>query len=261
MSTGDIAELWFRRGVCQGAFQTETWCAIETVKPTRISIVSVGALLLMAGSLRADGTNPYDSIWRRNSFALTAPPLVVVIPPIIERPVTSYVLTGIASVVSPTRAMFVSREPGGKTDNFTLAVGERYGALEVLAIDDADAWVRVKKGDDELQMSLETDGMRPVHSPIAAVALQGARLTPVPGIGPAPMANHLQPDGRPITPEARAALPGAVRRNTEPVHLLPSRNEIMDQRPAGQPITVQEAETLIELNRVMQPKDYPPLPE
>ena len=124
-------------------------------------------------------TGPYAAIMTRNPFGLKPPP-----PPPTNAPdpaaqvvVSALKLTGITSMPSGVRAMFLVQEPGKPEVRSDLVrAGERDGYipnLEVLQIDAKAGTVRVSYGGKELALNFADNGVKPPQGPAPTAAPPG----------------------------------------------------------------------------------------
>ncbi len=129
--------------------------------------------------------NPYQGIITRNPFGLKPPP-----PPATNEQPQAQVtpsalkLTGLTTLLSTKRAMFVLQEPGKQPVNSDLVrEGEKDSYitnLEVLQIDEKAGVVQVKYGGKELALNFTDNGLKPAVGPPAATgsATPGAPGSP-----------------------------------------------------------------------------------
>jgi len=143
----------------------------------RTAIVALFASTCTIWVARADlPQNPYSSVIVRNAFGLKPPP-----PPAAETPVQAaiplpkVVLTGIiTSLFGPTPRVLleVTEQEPGKTVNVKrpiMQLGEKDGLIEILEVDIARNYVRIRNGTVETNLTFEVAKAAP--SPAAPTAL------------------------------------------------------------------------------------------
>lgn len=264
----------------------------------------VGALVLAAGlcaGLAQGKTNPYLSISERNPFALKDPPPPA--PPPQEQPpppppAATIKLTGITTILSKTKALLEITEPGEKAPfKPIMEVGDKQGAIELLAIDVDKGEVRIRNGDSETNVAFEVASLAPETPPpppnpaAAAAAAAAARrnaLMQNPGAAAPPPAAS-EPSSTVITSSrsggssrgggvvlsggasapstaasALSSVPtvgagGAVSTGMQPIPARQIRTPTTSA--SARPMTREEALIQLELQRQMnQGKGLPPLP-
>ncbi|MBM3879161.1 MAG: hypothetical protein FJ387_05510 [Verrucomicrobia bacterium] len=138
--------------------------------------------------------NPYQSIISRNPFGLREPP-----PPAPPQPPpqpqvapSALKLTGITTLLTGKRAMFVLQEPGKPqaVNSDLLREGEKdttISDLEVLQIDELARVVRVRFSGKELALNFDENGIAPPTGPAPAPPGQPAVIRPgQPGVPQVP---------------------------------------------------------------------------
>lgn len=197
----------------------------------RIMVGTAAALVAGAGMLWALDTReeklPGKSITERNAFNLKAPTPPAPPPPP-PPPATKVNLTGVFSIMGNKRAILQIAEPGKPAESRIVQEGDKEGDVEVLEIDTAAEFVRVKIRDQEKELDFKKDGIAPPTAPAAAFAvttnmalgkpvvpgLAGGRLDartgtvmpvqPPPNLPPGAI---WRPDGTIITPGTAATNP------------------------------------------------------
>jgi hypothetical protein len=158
------------------------------------NIVAIALLFLttrlyagdVASAAGSTNENPYQVIAERNAFALKPPP-----PPPVEvddppaPPAVDIKLSGVCSLFTTSRALFVVLESGRTAPSYlSLGEGERAGELEVVEINIEASQVRVRHRRELLLLSFESHGLKTVPLPAAAVTVPPP-LPPAPGANPA----------------------------------------------------------------------------
>jgi hypothetical protein len=137
----------------------------------------------------------YQAIVERNPFGLKPPPPPVDnTPPPAVIPLAKVVLTGIASVYGPVRALLeiTEQEPGktASTRRPILREGERDGAIEVISIDVDKNLVKIRNSGNETNISFEV--------PKLAASAPAAPAPPTLGGFPPPPFNPAVPNPNPL---------------------------------------------------------------
>jgi hypothetical protein len=127
-------------------------------------VLSLSAALLVTG---ASG-NPYLVITGRNVFDLR--PKQTEVPAKPEVPLPKVTPLGITTILPGKRALlklsFPSRPPEpAKEVSCILAVGQREGPIEVLAIDETAASIKLNNSGTIMVLTLDRDSPRPQASP------------------------------------------------------------------------------------------------
>jgi hypothetical protein len=242
------------------------------------------ALLGAGAAMASSPDNPYRIIAEKNAFRLDPPPVPVVVePPKVEEK-TNLRFTGLAWDGPAVSAWLVidSLEPGGTSTYLSLAPGEKASGVEIVGIDEATHKVKVKYRDKSLDLAMETTG---------AAAGPGGRMIPgipnaprpmqptaaIPGLNRSPVANP--PGGRggtfngglpaiptpPINSASRAiptrTIRGGAAGVANPASPLANPGQNQNQTPAGsRPMSLEESTIAVEVQRAIQPADFPPLP-
>jgi len=137
--------------------------------------------------------NPYQAIIDRNPFGLKPPPLPPEPPQppaAAQAPPSALKLSGITTLLSGKKAMFVLQEPGKPVVySDLLREGEKDRAitnLEVLHIDERAGTVQVKFGGKDLAMDFKSNGLQiavgPAAPPPGAPGGPGAPTLARPGV-------------------------------------------------------------------------------
>jgi hypothetical protein len=156
---------------------------MRTSGKVALGVASVIGVTLSAAAINTDGQlNPYTAIVDRNVFNLRPPP-----PPqtnvVDTTPASKITLLGIVCGPGPKQVMFktaVGTPP--KEMSYALAEGERAGDVEVVEINEIAGTVRLKNKNDDQNLSLEKDSLKPTGGPLPG--LPG--LPGVPGRVPPP---------------------------------------------------------------------------
>ena len=137
----------------------------------RFSLLAVNAIALTANVVtlaKAAGGFPYQEIIDRNAFALNPAPPPAPDPSTIKPPPPKILATGIANLFGTRRALLKVLEPGqppepgkppapAQEQSYILAEGERQGAVEVLAIDERAATIKVDNYGTVMVLTLKTN--------------------------------------------------------------------------------------------------------
>lgn len=234
----------------------------------------------------ADQANPYQSIVDRNAFGLREPPPLPAPPappppPPVARPIIK--LKGWTSLFTKPRALLQITEQGEKPQNMILSENERQGEIEVKSIDmeknevvlSVSGFVTnvtfAKKEDTVASppgRKLPVPG-RPVPPPTAAAAAARGGPTIVSrnsprssvtllGGDPSAAASAASPaDSTPSPASYNASATAANRLRSVPTRSIRSRTA--NQRSDVPPMTTEQAEILIEAQKVVQPElPFPP---
>src|SRR5439155_23754141 len=121
-----------------------------------IRLICPAFLLLVISASAQPTANPYHTIAERNVFRLHAPPPPQPVEsPVPPRPVPNLILTGIADF-STVKWVFVTRtDPGQPPKNYTLALGETEGGLQLISVDANSATVTLRvDGTDTVALQL-----------------------------------------------------------------------------------------------------------
>lgn len=176
-----------------------------------------------AGAEAQLAPNPYQSIITRNPFGLRPAPTLSATNDQQQAQVTpsALKLTGLTTLLSGKRAMFVLQEPGKQPVTSDLVrEGEKDSYitnLEVLTIDEKAGVVQVKYGGKELALNFTDNGLKPAVGP-AAAAPAGAGG---PG-GVVPPGKVVPPVPVPGVADAGAAA-AAMQQNSSGLRSIPSR--------------------------------------
>jgi len=132
-----------------------------------VFVCGMGAMALFADT----PANPYWRIAGSNVFRLRAPEPHPPDPP--PAPLPRVVPVGITTLLPGKRALLKIYFPAQRTESARevaciLAVGQREGAIEVLAIDEAAGSIRIKSSGTEMLLTLANDGPkgRPKSPPV-----------------------------------------------------------------------------------------------
>lgn len=254
--------------------------AVATV--TASAIVLGGALAWGVES----GGNPYADIVARNAFGLKPPePPKVEAPPVEEKAPSNIIMTGVTSIGGKKQVYLKITTPGEKEPEYMhLGENERQGAIEVVEIMPKSGKVRIKNRGVPSLISFETHGaMASVTA--AAPTVSGRPGMPavpmVPGVAPVSANNSVSarpiatPSTLPVSPNNTGIRPSSTSNGsatstqqsptrsipTRPLRLNPSGGGASYQAPAAvQDINPAVQAVQIEVNRMVQPANFPPLP-
>ena len=253
------------------------------------ALCAVAAVLLGGGFVRANvDPNPYGTIVDRNPFALKPPPPPppqpeATAPPV---PMAKVTLTGIVSSFGEPRALFEIIEDGAKGGGTPkrpiLREGERMGPVEVLGIDIVKNTVRLRNSGVETNVTFpEVAKSGPVPGGPGVPAGSPPTFTPPPINVPQPAHNPqasaptvISPNGAApssgvtlmgnnaaVTPTATAGLPGALGTSTDGgMRTIPSRPLRTENTGTLPPMTKEQADLLMEVNRLRVPAGSPLVP-
>jgi len=133
----------------------------------RFATVWIGCLaatFAARADIKADhgaGTHLYRDIVRQNAFRLNPlPPAPAAPDAITSNTPADLKLTGIAASVGHKSAYFLWDERGKPPRYFSLAEGQKEGALEMVAIDVVSETVRLRRQGTEMVLSLKTNGIK-----------------------------------------------------------------------------------------------------
>ncbi len=256
-----------------------------------VTIVSASTLMLGATvALGVEDTgNPYADIAVRNAFGLKPPePPKAPEPPKVEQAPSNINLTGLSSINGKKQVYLKVTVPGEKEPQYMrLAENERQGAIEITEIISKSGRVRIKNAGVPSELSFEKNG-----NPFAAAAPQTpiipgrppgmpGGVPPVPGAAPAannpvggavssalPVAPNNSAIGQPrpvnsttISPAAQPN-PGTGTRSipSRPLRVNPNGGGASYDAPPAPNINPAAQTLQIEVSRVTQPPDFPPLP-
>jgi hypothetical protein len=195
-------------------------------------------------------------------------------------------LTGIVSTFGEPRALFEIIEDGAKGGGTPkrpiLREGERLGAVEVLGIDVVKNTVRLRNSGVETNVTFEVAKSGPVPGGPGVPAGAPPTFTPPPPINvPQPQHNPqasaptvISPNGAQpgsgvtlmgnnaaVTPTATAGLPGALGTSADGgMRSIPSRPLRTENTGGLPPMTKEQADLLMEVNRLRVPQGSPLVP-
>lgn len=251
------------------------------IKRFVLATAAVGALLASGTSVFAVGDNPYKDIVVRNAFGLQPPPPPPTnAPPVPEAPPSNIVLTGVAKIGGQKLVFLTLTTPGEKEPKYLkLAENERDGAIEVTSIDPKTGRVGLKNRGITSFINFESNGAKPN---VAAAAAPGVKpgmpgVPPVPGAPatvvppgtpavntstlPISTSNPAVNQPRPTTTTPLQTTDPASGTRTIPTRQIRTSNGGTSSTTAPAPNINPAAQAVqIEVNRVTQPSDFPPLP-
>lgn len=252
-------------------------CEMQPLSLKRVGCTAV-LLTLIAGLTRANvDTNPYSPIVDRNPFGLKPPPPPPAPPEQTAPPVpmAQVTLTGLLSSFGEPRVLLeIIEEPGkgGGTPKRPppMREGERLGPVEVLAIDVVKNTVRLRNS------GVETNVSFPIAKTTPTPGGPGVPGAP-PGFTPPslklpqpqqPQASVISPNanagGGGVTlmggndPATTAALPGALGSTDGGMRTIPSRPLRTENTAGLPPMTKEQADLLMEVNRLRGGPPSPP---
>jgi hypothetical protein len=100
--------------------------------------------------------NPYETIIRRNIFDLASPKEEVSKPRDVFKPPPDIKISGVAAFGSQKWVLLTKADPGNTPRHLLMREGEKDGGLEIVNVDERAAVVKVRAGDDLLQLKLTT---------------------------------------------------------------------------------------------------------
>lgn len=247
--------------------------------------------LVLGGALAwgvESGGNPYADIVTRNAFGLKPPePPKVEAPPAEEKAPSNIIMTGVTSIGGKKQVYLKITTPGEKEPEYIhLGENERQGAIEVVEITPKTGRVRIKNRGVPSLISFETHGAMASLAAAAPAAVPGRPGMPamptVPGVAPVSANNSVSarpiatPSTLPVSPNntgirpsssgGASNLPTSTQQSptrsipTRPLRLNPSGGGASYQAPAVQDVNPAVQAVQIEVNRVAQPANFPPLP-
>ncbi len=230
------------------------------------AVLAIGSTSLWANV----DTNPYAAIVERNPFGLKPPPTNSPVPeqtaPAV--PMAKVTLTGLLSTFGEPRVLLeIIEEPGkggGTPKKPILREGERMGPVEVLSIDVAKNTVKLRNSGVETNITFEVAKAGPVPG---GPGVPGA----APTYTPPPPLNIPQPQnpqasaptmvtpngssgGAGVTlmgnnPTASTGVPGALGTPDGGMRTIPSRPLRTENTGGLPPMTKEQAEMMMEVNR------------
>ena len=133
---------------------------VKDVKNGAKTLLLALACLAPVATLRAEST-PYDIIVTRNIFGLDREEVIPTHKEV-EKPASDVKLSGITTIFDLKQALLTvnAPTPDGKLapHSVTLAEGQRFGGVEVLQINPAARWVKVRKDSLESTIYLAAAG-------------------------------------------------------------------------------------------------------
>ncbi|HTD87943.1 MAG TPA: hypothetical protein VK850_15320 [Candidatus Binatia bacterium] len=250
------------------------------------AVCALAVLALANGVARANVEgNPYATIVDRNPFALKPPPPPppppeTTAPPV---PMAKVTLTGIVSTFGEPRALFeiIEDAKAGTTPKRPiLREGERLGPVEVLGIDVVKNMVRLRNSGVETNVTFNVEVAKAGPVP-GGLGVPGAppAFTPPPINVPQPLGHSPQASsptvispngaapgggvtlmGNNAAASTTAGLPGALGGSADGgMRTIPSRPLRTENAAnnSGPPMTKEQADLLMEVNRL---RGGPPLP-
>jgi hypothetical protein len=255
--------------------------------------MTASALLLggtMAWGVENSG-NPYADIVTRNAFSLKPPePPKELPPPVEEKAPSNIIMTGVTSIGGKKQVYLKLTTPGEKEPEYLrLGENERQGAIEVVEIIPKTGRVRIKNRGVPSLISFETHGAMAAAAPAAPAGMPGRpgmpALPSVPGVAPvsannsvsakpittsstlpvSPNNTGIRPTSRPPTGGSGVSPTGNVPTPTRsiptrPLRVSPGGGGASYQAPPAPEVNPAVQAVQIEVNRVAQPSDFPPLP-
>jgi len=237
----------------------------------------------MAWSVENSG-NPYADIVTRNAFSLKPPePPKELPPPVEEKAPSNIIMTGVTSIGGKKQVYLKLTTPGEKEPEYLrLGENERQGAIEVVEIIPKTGRVRIKNRGVPSLISFETHGAMAAAAPAAAMPGRPGMpaLPSVPGVAPVSANNAVSarpittsstlpvsPNNTAIRPTGGSSVSPSGNGQT-PTRSIPSRPLRVSpdgggagyQAPPAPVVNPAVQAVQIEVNRVAQPSDFPPLP-
>ncbi len=103
--------------------------------------------------------NPYETISGRNIFHLASPKQEVSKPGEVFKPPPDIKLSGVAAFGSHKWVLLTKAEPGKAPRHLLMREGEKDGTLEIVNVDELGAVVKVRAGDELLELKLATNSV------------------------------------------------------------------------------------------------------
>ena len=120
---------------------------------SRLGVCILGLAAVIAAA------NPYETISLRNIFRLEPPKQDVSKPGDVFKPPPDIKLNGIAAFGSHKWVLLSKADPGKTQRHLLMREGEKDGALEIVAVDELAAVVKVRAGDELLELKLATNSV------------------------------------------------------------------------------------------------------
>lgn len=207
----------------------------RTIRFCLSAVIAIAMMACVVTMAEAASAFPYQKIIDRNAFALREPPPPAPDPTQIKPPPPKITATGIASifgrtvglmkVLEPTPPAEPGKPPGpAQEQSYILAVGERQGEIEVLAIDEKAATIKVSNYGTEQLLPLKTNLPPPTAPTPAPGAPPGVAIQPpvagVPGAAAPPGGAPFAPIGGSVTTIGGTASATTAARTTIPTRTL-----------------------------------------
>ena len=221
-----------------------------------LAVLAAGLTTEAVAPAKDTGGFPYQKIIDRNAFRLNPPPPPVSTEPP-KPPPPKISATGIASIfgrVVGLLKVMESAQPGvpPQEQSYILAVGERQGEVEVLAINEQAATIKVNNYGTEMLLTLKTN----LPVPAAPVPVPGLppgvnpAAVPIGGMVPPPMANA------PFNTAAKTTIPQRTLRLPTP----PGAQTQPQAQPQAPTLSPEEELILLHAAHEIDPAGPPPPP-
>jgi len=120
---------------------------------SRLGVCILGLAAVFAAA------NPYETICLRNIFNLASPKEDVSKPGDVFKPPPDVKLSGVAAFGSHKWVLLTKADPGKSPRHLLMREGEKDGGLEIVNVDELGAVVKVRAGDEFLELKLATNSV------------------------------------------------------------------------------------------------------
>jgi hypothetical protein len=254
------------------------------------------ASLAAGAAMASSPDNPYRIIAEKNAFRLNPPPVPVVVTNAPPEEKTNLRFTGLSwdgPAVSAWLAID-SLEPGGTSTYLALAKGEKASGVEILGIDEATQKVKVQYRDKPLTLSMDTAsapaGPAGRTIPGLPAVPRGVRPTAaIPGLNSGLNSSAVANPTGGASRSFNSRIPNPpAQQNNNNFRSIPQRtvrggstgassgygsggvanpsplsNPVNSGNPTAggsRPLTLEESTIAVEVQRAVQPPNFPPLP-
>ena len=119
----------------------------------RLGVCILGLAAVIAAA------NPYETISVRNIFDLASPKEDVSKPGEVFKPPPDIKMSGVAAFGSHKWVLLTKADPGKTPRHLLMREGEKDGDIEVVNVDEIAAVVKIRAGDDLLELKLATNSV------------------------------------------------------------------------------------------------------
>ena len=128
-----------------------------------LTLITMGARsrlgVCILGLAVVAAANPYETISLRNIFHLAPPKQEVSKPGDVVKPPPDIKISGVAAFGSHKWVLLTKADPGKAPRHLLMREGEKDGSLEVIEVDELAAVVKVRAGDELLELKLATNSV------------------------------------------------------------------------------------------------------